>query len=136
MRPLLLILFLAACSNDKQPEAKKPEGAVAIYLQGIDDLPQLQLRVAGFEAEKHVAALAGAIVEARKVCYAKAQAAGPGPSAAAAATLHVDIDGKRGVMTAKKRNDDGACLASQLDGKPIADKVDASLDVQVSVAAK
>lgn len=129
MRPLLLTLLLAACSNDKQPEAKKPEGAVAIYLQGIENLPQLQLRVAGFEAEKHVAALAGAIVEARKVCYAKPQPAN------LIAVLHVDIDAKRGVMSAAKRNEDGACLASQLDGKPIADKVDASLDVQVSVAA-
>jgi hypothetical protein len=126
VRPLL-VLVLVACSTE-QAAPTKPEGAVAIYLQGIDSLPRLQLRVAGIEAEKHVTAIAGAIVEARKVCYAKPVAA------SVVAVLHVDIDAKRGVMDAVKRNDDGACLASQLDKHAVTDSANASLDVQVSVA--
>ena len=80
----------------------------------------------GVDPGPHIEPLAGAIVEARKVCFAKPVAAG------LVAAFHVDIKG--GTLTARSTNDQGKCLAEAIDGKPVTDKVDASVDLQVRVA--
>jgi hypothetical protein len=139
MRPLRAVAsigflgLLIACSN-KQSDAPgadqaKPEGAVAIILQSIGDLPKLEMRVAfapGVDPGPHIEPLAGAIVEARKVCFAKPVADG------LVAAFHVDIKG--GLLAARSTNEQGKCLAEAIDKKPVTDKVDASVDLQVRVA--
>ena len=82
----------------------------------------------GVDPQPHIAPLAGALVEARKTCYAKPQPAG------FVSAFHVDIKG--GKLSAKESNADGACLAKALDGQSVTDTVDASLELRVSVAAK
>ncbi len=136
MRPLrvcALGLLVIGCSNDPSDatKANKPEGAVAIFLQGVGDLPKLEMRVAfahGVDPGPHIEPLAGAIVEARKACFTKDSPIG------FVCAVHLDIKG--GVVAAKATNKEGKCLAVALDQQPIKDKVDASVDLQVSVAAK
>ena len=76
----------------------------------------------------HIEPLAGAIVEARKTCFAK-----PTPAGLVAA-LHIDIKG--GVLSATAKNEQGKCIAAALDKQPVKDAIDTSLEMQLSVAAK
>ena len=76
----------------------------------------------------HIEPLAGAIVEARKTCYAKPPAPGT------VASLHVDIKG--GVLAAHSTNEQGKCLAQAIDQRSVADKIDASFELLVTVAPK
>ena len=125
--------MLIGCSDKRSdaPEPAPPEGAVAIILQSIGDLPKLEMRV-GFatavDPGPHIEPLAGAIVEARKTCYAKPVAPG------LVASLHVDI--KAGVLAAHATNEQGKCLAQAIDKRSVTDKVDASLELLVTVAPK
>jgi hypothetical protein len=121
------------CSNNSSDatEPAKPEGAVAIYLQGVGDLPKLEMRVAfahGVDPGPHIEPLASAIVEARKTCFTKDSPIG------FVCALHLDIKG--GVVAAKATNKEGKCIAAALDQQPIKDKVDASVEMQVTVAPR
>jgi hypothetical protein len=136
MRPLRAVVLAAlviGCSNNRSDEtpAAKPEGAVAIILQSVGDLPKLEMRVAfakGIDPGPHIEPLAGAIVEARKTCFAK-----PTPAAYVAA-LHVEIKG--GMLSATAKNEQGKCVATALDKQPVKDAIDASVEMQLSVATK
>jgi len=137
MRPLRAVVLGAlaiGCSNnrsDAPPPPAKPEGAVAIFLQGVGEQPKLEMRVAfatGTDPGPHIEPLASAIVEARKICFAKPQPEGY------VAALHVEITG--GVLAATSTNEQGKCLATALDKQPVKDKVNASVDLRVSVAPK
>lgn len=124
-----------ACSDKRSdapgPNQAEPEGAVAIVLQSIGDLPKLEMRVAfaaAVDPGPHIEPLAGAIVEARKTCFAKPTAGG------LVAAFHVDIKG--GVLAARATNAQGKCLAEAIDRQPVKDKLDASFDLQVSAGPK
>lgn len=137
LRALALGLIVSGCSDNRSdaPEPAKPEGAVALILQSIGELPKLEMRL-GFaptiDPGPHIEPLAGAMVEARKVCFGRSQT--PATPAGLVAALHVVI--RNGMLTAKATNAQGQCLAKQLDGRTVTDKVDASFALTVSVAAK
>ena len=133
LRALALGSLLIGCSDKRSgaPEPAPPEGAVAIILQAIGDLPKLEMRVgfaSAIDPGPHIEPLAGAIVEARKICFAKP------PPPGTVASLHVDI--VRGALAARATNAQGQCIAEAIDKRSVTDKVDASFELLVTVAPK
>lgn len=136
----MLFWFALACcpacsssSSDAESEkqtwtAPTEVGAVTVYLEAVDHLPKLEMRIGFLQAvdpAPHVQPLATAMIAGRQQCY---RASGP----IALARVRIELHNKK--MLATATNHDGACLAKALNGKSIDDTGELAVELQVKVA--
>jgi hypothetical protein len=125
-----LLCCFVGCDGESRATTKPPTAApVEVVLERSSGLPRFEIQATFNESvdpAPHIQPIASALAAARSVC----SRGDVKPSLAA--VLDVDVRDKQ--VHASSRNSTGACLAREIDGKPIADATSFHVELLVSAS--